>query len=458
VQEAILAPFYFGGEAVGTIWAVAHDQNRKFDAEDERIMQSLGRFASSAYQILIVLDALEAEAADRKEAEKGTNLLAAIVDSSDDAIVSKTLDGIITSWNKGAERLFGHTAREAIGQHIFLIIPPDRRNEETEIIQRIKQGEPVLHFETLRLRKDGTLVDVSLSISPVIDKGGAIVGASKIARDSTLARCAALELRESEERLRTLSESLDEQVRARTSELEQRNQEILEQAEELRQLSSQLLTTQDEERRHIARELHDSAGQLIAALAMHLEAIAVPAEEHPALAEPLEQARSLMQQLSQEIRTTAYLLHPPLLDEGGLAEAMDWYVQGLMERSGLEVELSIDPAFGRLPSKLELVVFRVVQESLTNVHRHSGSKTAEVKISRNSERVSLTIEDHGQGMSVEKLANVKARRTGVGLAGMRERIRNHGGEMKIQSSSKGTRISMSLPITEGETQEPVVQP
>jgi PAS domain S-box-containing protein len=446
VEEAILVPFYVEGKAVGTIWAVAHDKDRKFDAEDERMMQSLGSFASSAYQTLLSLDAAEAEAADRKVAEKGTNLLAAIVDSSDDAIVSKTLDGTITSWNKSAEQLFGHTAEEAIGQHIFLVIPPDRRGEETEIIERIKSGQRVVHFETIRWRKDGTPVEVSLSISPVKDASGTIVGASKIARDISVAKRAEQALRESEERLRNLSESLEGQVRARTTQLERRN-------EELRILSSRLLTTQDDERRRIARELHDSAGQIVAALSMTLGAVSARAEE-PALAKPLEDAQELVQQLNREIRTTSYLLHPPLLDESGLAQAMDWYVQGLAERSGLKVELAIDPTFGRLPSDMELAVFRIVQESLTNVHRHSGSKTAEVKLSRDPEKIWVTIADHGHGISTEKLASISARRTGVGIAGMRERVRHFGGEMKIESNETGAQILISLPIPEGTTLEP----
>jgi PAS domain S-box-containing protein len=446
VEEAILVPFYVEGKAVGTIWAVAHDKNRKFDAEDERMMQSLGSFASSAYQTLLSLDALEMEASERRVLEKGTNLLAAIVDSSDDAIVSKTLDGTITSWNKSAEQLFGHTAQEAVGQHIFLVIPPDRRSEETEIIERVTRGERVVHFETIRLRKDGTPVEVSLSISPVKDTNGTIVGASKIARDISVAKRAEQALRESEERLRNLSESLDGQVRARTSELERRN-------EELRALSSRLLTTQDDERRHIARELHDSAGQIVAALSMTLGAIAARAEQ-PTLAKPLEDAQELTQQLNREIRTTSYLLHPPLLDESGLAQAMDWYVQGLAERSGLKVELCIDAGLGRLPSDMELAVFRIVQESLTNVHRHSGSKTAEVKLSRDPEKLWLTIADHGHGISSEKLANISARRTGVGIAGMRERVRHFGGEMKIESNEAGAQILISLPIPEGTTLEP----
>ena len=195
----------------------------------------------------------------RLKADKAIGLLAAIVDSSDDAIVSKTLDGVITSWNAGAERLFGYTASEAVGQHISLIIPVDRRDEETVIIERIKRGERIEHFDTVRIRKDKTLLDISLTISPVRDASGKIVGASKIARDITQRKQIERSLRESEERYRTLADALDTQVQFRTQELERRNSE-------LRDLSGRLLESQDVERRHIARELHDSAGQTLAAL------------------------------------------------------------------------------------------------------------------------------------------------------------------------------------------------
>jgi PAS domain S-box-containing protein len=177
----------------------------------------------------------------RLKADKAIGLLAAIVDSSEDAIVSKTLDGIITSWNAGAERLFGYTASEAVGQHISLIIPLNRRDEETVIIERIKKGERIEHFDTVRMRKDKTLLDIALTISPVRDASGKIIGASKIARDITQRKRIERELRESEERYRTLADALDTQVQFRTQELERRNSE-------LRDLSGRLMEAQDVER------------------------------------------------------------------------------------------------------------------------------------------------------------------------------------------------------------------
>ena len=425
-------------------------------------------------------------------------------------------------------------AEEAIGKHISLIIPPDRLGEEGSILQRIRRGERVDHFETVRVRKDGTLLDISLTISPVKDASGIVVGASKVARDITerkqieqaLAERALLldlssdaifirdaadrivywnkgasevygysveeamgrvshelfqtefpeplehiletldrsnrwagelfhtrkdgsqitvasrwvlaqdghgnerrvletnndvtrqkqserALLESEARIRAVAEGLDAQVRIRTQELERRNMEVLQQSEQLRVLSTRLLKTQDQERRNIARELHDSAGQIITALLMSLAVLGQRTRQNPATAKGIEEAENLLQQLNREIRTMSYLLHPPLLDETGLSEALRWYIQGLSERSDLAIELEIGDDVGRLGEEAEMALFRIIQECLTNVHRHSGSKSAAVRIARNGDSVSLEVADEGKGVSAEKLAGLRAGRSGV---------------------------------------------
>jgi PAS domain S-box-containing protein len=171
VEEALLTPFYINGNAVGTVWIIAHDQSRRFELEDLRLMTDLGTFAASAYQAVLSLNTIQA--------------VAAVVESSDDAIITKDLSGIITSWNRGAEHIFGYKPEEVIGKPVTILIPADHPNEEPEILERIRRGEHINHYETIRVRKDGTVLNISLTVSPVRDSTGKIVGASKIARDIT---------------------------------------------------------------------------------------------------------------------------------------------------------------------------------------------------------------------------------------------------------------------------------
>ena len=328
--------------------------------------------------------------------------------------------------------------RKAVGKHISLIIPVERRGEDTVIIERIKRGERIEHFDTVRVRKDKTQLDIALTISPVRDHTGKVVGASKIARDITQRKKIERELRESEGRYRTLSDALDTQVQFRTQELQRRNWE-------LRDLSARLMESQDVERRHIARELHDSAGQTLTALSLRLAQISKTAKNDPALAKDVQSAEDLAQHLAQEIRTTSYLLHPPLLDEAGISSALNWYVQGLVER-GLEIDFKSSEDFGRLQPEMEVVIFRLVQECLTNVHRHSGSKGALIRIERKENAVHVMVEDQGKGMSPERLAEIQSQGTGVGIPGMRERVRHFHGELVIESDGCGTRVCATLPL------------
>ena len=392
----------------------------------------------------------------RLQADKAIGLLASIVDSSDDAIVSKTLQGVITSWNSGAERLFGYSAKEAVGQPITMIIPLDRRDEETKILGRLRQGERIDHFDTVRVRKDGTRLEISLTISPVRDAAGKIIGASKIARDITGRKRIERELHESEQRFRTLADALDTQVQFRTQELQRRNAEIMQQSDQLRDLSGRLMSAQDEERRRIARDLHDSAGQNLAALAMTVARIEDEAKRDPArLRETVKEVRDLIEGLTREIRTTSYLLHPPMLDEMGLASALGWYLEGLQQRSGLSIELDIPTDFGRLAPEVELAIFRLVQECLTNIHRHSGSKTAVIRIIRGPDKIYAEVQDQGKGMSPERFAEVQSQGAGVGVGirGMRERVRQAHGELTVDSNALGTTITATFPATKPAAKE-----
>jgi PAS domain S-box-containing protein len=259
---------------------------------------------------------------------------------------------------------------------------------------------------------------------------------------------ARIAISDSQERYRRLAETLESEVRIRTRELEQRNAELYEQAGIVQSLSRSLMDVQDEERRHIARELHDSAGQTLTVLNMTLAKVMQLAKQNDAEAlNQIAEAQKALQQLTQEIRTTSYLLHPPLLDEVGLAAALKWYVEGVQERSGLNIDLNLPDNLDRFSREAELVIFRIVQESLTNIHRHSGSRSATIAIAVSDNRISVEVRDRGRGMSVEKLTEIRGNASGVGIRGMRERVRQLGGEMKIASDDSGTTITVTLPAT-----------
>jgi PAS domain S-box-containing protein len=629
------------------------------------------------------------------EADRARFWLAAIVNSSDDAIISKDLNGIIMSWNTGAERIFEYTAAEAVGQHITLIIPAELREEETEILRRLRAGQTIEHFETTRVAKSGRRIDISLTISPIRDEQGRTIGASKIARDISrrvrieralhtsenrlrLAQAAAHlgtwewdpvaqasslspELHEmfgidasqadyqqlwrsrvhpddlptveqvmaesartgnmefeyryfhpqhglrwlygkgrrfseqdssifgiildvtaqkeaerrrrmAEEQFRALADSIvqlvwmaepdghvfwynqrwyeytgttpeqmvgwgwqsinhpewlpkvverwqkslasgeafemefplrgadgvyrwfltravpvrdpqgkvvrwfgtntnvheqreasralqvsQEKLNAVLTELTQARDELeirvrertaeLERAEEsLRALSGRLLQAQDEERRRIARELHDSAGQLLTALNMNLVPIQNDAHKlGPASMRALNESFQLIEQLSKELRTISHLLHPPMLDEAGLEFALQWYVEGFAERSKIEVDFELAPDLGRLPRDAEIAIFRLVQESLTNIHRHADSATASVRIFREGDQVQVRITDQGKGIPAGNLNGKGMAKAGVGVQGMRERLRQLKGKLEIYSGPGGTTVRATLP-------------
>ena len=241
-------------------------------------------------------------------------------------------------------------------------------------------------------------------------------------------------------RLLTAQGELEERVMERTAELNVANQG-------LRHLSARLLQMQDEERRRIARELHDSVGQTLAAL-MNLTTVRTDIERLKKTAGTLADSEALVDEMTKEVRTISHLLHPPLLDEAGLASALRWYIEGFAQRSKIQVDLELPEDFDRLSQESETTVFRMVQEALTNIHRHSGSKFAKVRISRSESDVRVEVEDRGKGMATEKQVELACTGTpGVGIRGMRERLRQLGGDLEIRSDAKGTTVVAHLPLT-----------
>ena len=218
--------------------------------------------------------------------------------------------------------------------------------------------------------------------------------------------------------------------------------------ESLRLLSGRLLQMQDEERRRIARELHDSAGQILVALTMYLTPLESASGKTPTDVEKaIRESLVLINELSKQLRTISYLLHPPLLDEVGLPSALRLYLEGFTERSKIKVDFDFPENFGRLPQDMETTIFRMVQECLTNIQRHSGSLVAKVRVVPVDGEVRVEVADEGKGIAPDKQrAMDSGRKLGVGITGMQERLRQLGGSLEIESSGKGTLVVAKLPV------------
>jgi two-component system, NarL family, sensor kinase len=242
-------------------------------------------------------------------------------------------------------------------------------------------------------------------------------------------------------------DELECRVQERTAELRQTN-------EVLRNLSARVLYLQDEERRRIARELHDSTVQVLSALKINISSLRkLAALDSCHSCTLLQQSGELAEQALNEVRTMSYLLHPPILEDFGLEAALSWYADGFRERCGVRVHAEIDPDLGRFSQDLELILFRIVQEALGNIHRHSGSPTARILLSRTSTDVTLMVSDEGCGLpkNVVDPEPGSMPHVGVGIAGMRERVRQFGGKLEITSTSDGTTVRVVLPV--GEQQQ-----
>src|SRR3984957_20547921 len=261
-------------------------------------------------------------------------------------------------------------------------------------------------------------------------------------------------LERAEGALRKAHGDLERQVQERTRELENTLSAFREEVsvhqeteKKLRELSLSVLHIQDEERGRVARDLHDTVGQTLTGLKISLSALEDAVARSPQTGDLLTELNGLADQALQEIRTTSYLLHPPLLDEAGFAAAASWYVDGFNKRSPIQVRLEL-PERTRLPGSAEIVLFRILQESLTNINKHAGCATVDVVLQVDQNVISLSVRNYGKGISAERLAKMNGSRSdvGVGIAGMRERLKEMGGRLEIESNSTGTLLKASVPV------------
>jgi PAS domain S-box-containing protein len=340
--------------------------------------------------------------------------------------------GFVSSWNVGAERIKGYKAEEIIGKHFSRFYPEEDlrdRKPERELVEAAKDGR--FEDEGWRLRKDGTRFWANVIITAVKDDSGRLLGFAKITRDVT-------------ERMQA-QQALEQEVIERR-EAERRFQHS---EKSLRQLSLHLLRTQDEERRRIGRDLHDSLGQYLAVLKMKLDSVAaLIGQKQDETAREFGQCIKLIEDSIREVRTVSYLLYPPMLEEMGLKSAIPWYLDGFSTRSGIKTTFEVQAEFGRLPRESELALFRVLQEGLTNVHRHSGSPTAHVRLLVEDDMAVLRIEDNGKGIRPELLEEFCQEwmgGLGIGVRGMNERMQQLGGKLELASNENGTTVTAKVP-------------
>jgi len=321
--------------------------------------------------------------------------------------------GHIATWNAGAERIKQYTAAEIVGQHFSVFYTeedraaakPERSLEKAAQLGRHEQ-------EGWRVRKDGTRFWANVTLTAIRDGDGQLLGFAKITRD--------------------------------VSERKQIEKQLHDSEKSLRDLSLHLLRTQDEERRRIGRDLHDSLGQYLAALKMKLDMLS---RRHGADKDLMDSIR-LVEDSIKEVRTLAYLLHPPLLEESGLQSAIQWYLDGFSSRSSIKISFERDPDFPRLPREVELAMFRVLQESLTNVHRHSGSSVAHICLFIQNGNGVLEIRDEGHGMDPSLIpeSGLITAPLGIGLRGMSERMRQLGGNLDVTTGKNGTSVRATAPL------------
>jgi PAS domain S-box-containing protein len=415
-------------------------------SDEDKLLRSVA--LQNARAVLLARERAERELIAAKEelerksaalARQG-ELLRVTLASICDGVITTDAEGSVTFLNPAAEAMTGWKSGEAMGQplHSVMHLLQEHDRQETESqAARVLRGGVVAGSgnQAVLIARDGREIPIDDRAAPIRTEGGALSGAVMVFRDVREQRRAAALLRESHQSLTEARDHLEKRVQERTAELNSAN-------ENLRDLSGRLLKLQDDERRRLARELHDSVGQLLAAISMNISIVSAQSDKLDSFgARAVAENAHLVGQVSREIRTISHLLYPPLLEIAGLASTLDWYVTGFSERSAIAVDLECPPDLDRLPDDVELAIFRIVQECLTNIHRHSGSAKAAIRIQQEGNRVLLQVQDFGKGIPKERLKELKGAGTGVGFRGMRERLRQVGGTLEVQSEDNGTVIN-----------------
>ena len=389
----------------------------------------------------------------RKQAEEVRGQLVAIVESTSDAIIGKTLDGVIASWNTGAKRLFGYRPREIIGQPITTLIPPDLWSEESKMMARIRRGASTANLESVRLAKNGHRREVSLSLSPILDAKGAIIGASSIARDITERKQAEATKRRAEV-LAFANQAANKEIgRRRAVEAALREsvlvqRELLIQSQDLhariRHLAHQLLSVQEEERKAISRELHDSVLQTLVGINVELGVLGHGVGS-PALLRKIGRTQQVVSRSIETVHRFARDLRPAVLDDFGLIPALRTFCESLAVQARFKVRLTASREIEALDLAERTVLFRVAQEALTNVARHAHASRVVIRIIRTDGVIHMEIGDNGRSFPVARVLRDKHPKR-LGLVSMRERVEMVGGTLVIKSiHGKGTSVRVTIP-------------
>jgi len=404
------------------VFAELHRKNRQLEKLNTELEQRVAERTAELQQKALALHKLNRELAQKNQE------LDAIVQTAPDIIFSRNPDGTRDYISSRFYEYTGTAPESAVGYGwLEYVHPDDKEHAHADWLRCVQSGE--LYDCNYRLRAaDGRYRWFRARAVPVRDGQGDILkwyGTCSDIHDSKVL----------EQSIRENAIELERMVESRTA--------------ALRRLSNRMMTMQDEERRRIAREIHDGLGQELAAAKMILDGI-LSKDSSPTMQQASVDASQLVDRAIQQVRTISHLLHPPLLDEVGLVSALRWFLEGLSERSGIKVSLEVDPPnMDRLRSELETAIFRIVQEALTNMFRHSGAHNGSVTLVQKDGSIFVTVRDDGKGIE-EQVVQLRPESVGVGIGGMRQRVTELGGSLRLANANPGTIVEVVIPAVRHE--------